>query len=97
MQESVPTTPTPAAGDDHVYLTAHASLKDYLAFIATEPVDPSERDRQRAADAWRAARTQIQRLEEQEPGWADNPPVLPMPIRHRSMRSMISLSRSTTR
>src|SRR4051794_38412722 len=69
---------TPVGADEIIYLVGHASLKDYLGFLSTESAAPWARNPQRASDAGRAAREHLKRLEEQEAGCADTPPVLPV-------------------
>jgi hypothetical protein len=73
------TAPPPPAGEEHVYLTGHASLQEYLAFRTTEPLDAPGLDLARAADEWRAAHDYLQTLQYFEAVWADNPPVQPVP------------------
>jgi hypothetical protein len=68
-----------APADDHAYLYAHTRLPDFLAFITGETLDGPTADRARLADEWRAASARFQQLQQAEAGWADRPPVAPLP------------------
>jgi hypothetical protein len=71
-------TPTPAA-EDHVYLIAGVSLRDYLHFMTTEPVGAGAADRAALAAGWRAAQDRLARLRRAEEDWADDVRPLPLP------------------
>lgn len=65
--------------DEHAYLFAHTRLSDFLTFMTEETVDGPQADRARLADQWRAASAHFRELQQAEAGWADNPPVGPLP------------------
>lgn len=67
-----------ATGEDHVYLVGHATLADYLGFLS-ERASPPGADQRSRADEWRAAHDRLKELRAAEAGWADRPPVAPLP------------------
>jgi hypothetical protein len=76
-----------AAAEEHVYLVGHATLKEYLSFLTTEPVAGHPLDLGRIGDEWRAANDHLRQLQYFESVWADNPPVLPVP---RSLDALLT-------
>lgn len=70
---------SPAPADEHAYLFAHTRLPDFLAFMTGDTLDGPAADRARLADDWRKAAARFQELQQTEAGWADRPPVGPLP------------------
>jgi hypothetical protein len=69
----------PAPSDEeHVYLIAGATLREYLNFMTTEPVGAETADRTALAAEWRAAHDRLARLRRAEEDWADD--VRPQPL-----------------
>ncbi len=66
-------TPVPdPAGEDHVFLIGRATLREYLNFMTTEPVDARSFDRRALAAEWRAAHDRLRALRRAEEDWADD-------------------------
>jgi hypothetical protein len=73
-------TPDPSpAGEDHIYLIAGATLREYLSFMTTEPVGAEAADRTALAAEWRAAHDRLARLRRAEEDWADDVRPRPLP------------------
>jgi hypothetical protein len=70
---------SPPPADEHAYLFAHTRLPDFLAFMTGDTLDGPGTDRARLADDWRKAAARFQELQQAEAGWADQPPVGPLP------------------
>ncbi len=75
------------SGEEHIYLVGHTPFKQYLDFMATEPIDAQTLDRKLLADEWRAANEHMQKLQQTEANWADDPPVQPIP---KSMEPLLA-------
>src|SRR5688572_630082 len=70
---------TPPPADEHAYLYAHTRLPDFLAYMTGETVGGPDADRRVLAEEWRTASARFQALQQAEAGWADRPPVGPLP------------------
>lgn len=70
------------SAEEHVFLIPRPSLKDYVSYMTTEPLDAARADRKQLADEWRAAAAHFHRLQETEAGWVHDPPLpaLPAPL-----------------
>jgi len=76
--ESAP-VPAPAAApvaDEYLYLTGRPRLRDLVRFARSHAVKPP--DEKTLADTWHAAHERVRRLETEEAGLADNPPIRPL-------------------
>jgi hypothetical protein len=74
--------PAPApspVGEDHVYLIAGATLREYLSFMTAEPVGAEAADRAALTAEWRAAHDRLARLRRAEEDWADDVRPRPLP------------------
>src|SRR5947209_5157704 len=72
--------PTAPAGDELVYLVGHTPFQPFLDYMTTEPIDAQTCDRKQLSDEWRAAHRHIQKLQQLEPSYADNPPLRPIDV-----------------
>src|SRR5688500_4222474 len=81
----------PEPAEDHIYLTGHAPLSDYLKFMAEEALDARGADTGALASEWRAASDRVAELRESEAGWADNPTIGPIPD---SLAPLVALARA---
>jgi hypothetical protein len=62
--------------DEYLYLTGRPRLRDLIRFARSHAVTPpNEKD---VADAWHAAHERVRRLEGDEAGQADDPPMRPL-------------------
>src|SRR5216117_2085522 len=73
--------PAPAAApasrpDEYLYLTGRPRLHDLVRFARSHSVKPP--DEKALADTWHAAHERVRRLETEEAGLADNPPIRPL-------------------
>jgi len=67
------------AADPTSYLYGHGSLKHFLGYMTSRPVDAHEADTRRLSDDWRVAHEHARRLRRSEASWADEPPVYALP------------------
>jgi hypothetical protein len=68
-----------ATGEDHIYLIALSSLRDYLSFMTTTPAGATTTDRRTLASEWRAAHDRLAQLRRSEEAWADDVRPRPLP------------------
>ena len=61
------------AADETLYLTGRPKLKEFLRYVRQHAVDPSNDGA--LTDEWENARNLVRRLEKDEAGIADNPPI----------------------
>lgn len=73
------TNPTKPSGDEYIYLVGHTPFKQYIDFMATEPVNAQQLDRKVVAEDWRKAHEYLKELQKSEPKWADHPEIQAMP------------------
>src|SRR5207247_10576994 len=74
-----PPVPAPAAApvaDEYRSLTGRPRLRDLVRFARSHAVKPP--DEKTLADTWHAAHERVRRLETEEAGLADNPPIRPL-------------------
>ena len=64
------------AVDENLYLTGRPKLKDFLRYVRHHAVNPL--DDGVLTDEWENARTLVRRIEKEEAGIADNPPIRKM-------------------
>ncbi len=67
------------AGEEHVFLIGRATLREYLNFMTTEPVEAATADRRALAAEWRAAHDRLRALRRTEEDWADDVRPRPLP------------------
>ena len=64
------------AVDENLYLTGRPKLKDFLRYVRHHAVNPL--DDGVLTDEWENAKTLVRRIEKEEAGIADNPPIRKM-------------------
>lgn len=67
------------AADSHVFLIGRPPIGELLGFIRNMAVDGQNVDLADLTTEWRSANDHVLKLEKDEPGIADNPPVEPLP------------------
>ncbi len=65
-----------AGKDEYLYLTGRPRLRDLVRFARSHAVTPP--DEKALADAWHTAHEHVRRVETDETGLADNPPIQPL-------------------
>jgi hypothetical protein len=76
LKAMTPATLPAPEGDEYLYLTGRPRLRDLVRFARSHAVTPpNERD---LAEAWHTAHARIRRLEQDEAGLADDPPMRPL-------------------
>jgi hypothetical protein len=65
-----------AGENEYLYLTGRPRLRDLVRFARSHAVQPP--DEKALADTWHVAHERVRRLETQEAGLADNPPIRPL-------------------
>jgi hypothetical protein len=76
--------PDPAAvTDSHVFLAGRPPIAEFISFVR-KSADGAQRSGPEAADSalaqdWRRANDALRELERSEAGWADSPPIEPLP------------------
>ncbi len=69
--------PAPASRpDEYLYLTGRPRMRDLVRFARSHAVTPP--DEKALADAWHAAHERVRRLETDQAGLADDPPMRPL-------------------
>lgn len=71
----VPAAPAPEA-EEYLYLTGRPRLRDLARFARSHAVKPP--DEKALAEAWHSAHERVRRLETEEAGLADDPPIRPL-------------------
>ena len=77
--DPAPADPRPAAApqpDEYLYLTGRPRLRDLVRFARSHAVTPP--DERTLAEAWHKAHERVRRLEADEAGLADRPPIRPL-------------------
>ena len=69
----------PEGLDDHVLLVGRPPVGEYLGFIKTLGVEGETANLGELTAEWRTANDHVRKLERREGGWADNPPIAPVP------------------
>jgi hypothetical protein len=82
-------TPTAVRADENVFLIGRPPFGEYLGFMMGQTVEGPTADRRQLADAWRAANDHIRELEQAEAGWADEPPLEPLPDALTSLKESV--------
>ncbi len=67
------------AFEEHNYLYGHSSLKPFLNYMSSRPVDAAQQDMGLLSEDWRVAHSQVRRLRKAEATWADNAPIYSLP------------------
>jgi hypothetical protein len=67
-----------SASDPHVFLIGRPPIGELLAFIRTMAVDGQSVDMGALTSEWRAANDHVLKLEKDEAGASDNPPITPL-------------------
>src|SRR6187399_3181264 len=62
------------AADEYLYLTGRPALHDFLKFVKNHEINPPNDGT--LTDEWRTAERVVRRLEKEEAGIADNPPMV---------------------
>jgi len=75
-----------AAFEEHNYLYGHGSLKHFLNYMSTRPVDAAEQDVGLLSEDWRVAHSHLRQLRKAEANWADNAPIYSLP---HSMQALL--------
>jgi len=86
------TSATPLVGhaaDPHVFLVGRPPLGEFLGFVTAQTVGGAAADIRELSDQWRAANDHVETLQQSEAGYADDPPVSPLP------ESLADLGRET--
>lgn len=65
--------------DDHIFLLGRPPIQEFAYFIRTMARDGHLIDQAALMQEWRAANARIQGLEQDEAGYADHPPIAPLP------------------
>jgi hypothetical protein len=82
-RRSVP-SPTPASeADEYLYLTGRPRLRDLVSFARSHAVTPP--DERVLGETWQRAHERLRRLETEEAGLADNPPIRPLGPEYESL------------
>ena len=76
-----------SAFEEHNYLYGHGSLKHFLNYMSTRPLDAAEQDMGLLTEDWRVAHSHLRRLRKAEASWADNAPIYTLP---HSMQALLS-------
>jgi hypothetical protein len=69
----IPSPVAPSAGDEYLYLTGRPRLRDLVRFARSHAVTPP--DERVLAETWHTAHERVRRLETDEAGLADHPPI----------------------
>ena len=72
----VPALAAAPVADEYLYLTGRPRLRDLVRFARSHAVKPP--DEKTLADTWHAAHERVRRLETEEAGLADDPPIRPL-------------------
>ncbi len=76
VQHPVPALSPGSEPDEYLYLTGRPRLRDLVRFARSHAVTPpNERE---LAEAWHTAHERVRRLETEEAGLADGPPIQPL-------------------
>lgn len=75
--------------DDHVFLVGRPPLSEFLGFVTALAAEGQAVELGALANEWRAANDHIRNLETREEGWADSPPIEPLPTEQESLRQLV--------
>jgi hypothetical protein len=89
-ETSRPPSPVPAV-EEHVYLIGGTPFEEYRDFLLKERPEYYRSRIPEIADEWRVAAVTMLQYRINEPAWADNPPVCPVPA---EMERLVALVQS---
>ena len=82
------TTSSPPV-DEHVFLTGRPPMGEFLGFVTAQTVGGNAQDLTELSNRWRAANDHIRELERHEAGFADAPPLVPLPPELDLLRTQV--------
>jgi len=72
--------------DDHVFLTGRPSLRSYLSFVGDLAIEGQKPNARTLTEQWRQAHEVVRQRELDEPDWADDPTITPLPASMEALR-----------
>jgi len=75
--------------DQHVFLVGRPPMGEYLSFVKVQSVGGDAIDDRILGDEWRNANDRVRQLEAEEAGFADSPPLGPLPPEAQPFRNQL--------